>query len=193
MTKFKSQGLHITRIKYWKARGSGNPPSLIPTLWNIGILLHKKATHTKHSWGEYMFASKLNLKSQWAFGFSEISVWLIVWLVKDCIQLLLDPCRVLTKNIFSSRLKSTVMTGSIGFFLTWASFRFITWMMAFLARLRARGRSQFTLTRFCSLLTTYLPNPCWHLWQKMFYCLKEKSAYRWHFQDHIPTYLILST
>ena len=29
-------------------------PSLIPALWNIGILLHKQATHTKHSWGECM-------------------------------------------------------------------------------------------------------------------------------------------
>ena len=43
MTKFKSQGLHIIRIKYWNASGSGSPPSLIPALWNIGILLHKQA------------------------------------------------------------------------------------------------------------------------------------------------------
>ena len=28
MTKFKSQALHIIRIKYWKSSGSGNPPSL---------------------------------------------------------------------------------------------------------------------------------------------------------------------
>ena len=27
---------------------SGNPPFLIPALWNIGILLHKQATRTKH-------------------------------------------------------------------------------------------------------------------------------------------------
>ena len=46
MTKFKSQGLHIIRIKYWNASGSGSPPSLIPTLWNIGILLHKRAKRT---------------------------------------------------------------------------------------------------------------------------------------------------
>ena len=44
MTKFKSQGLHIIRIHFWNACGSGSPPSLIPTLWNIGILLHWKAT-----------------------------------------------------------------------------------------------------------------------------------------------------
>ena len=50
MTKFKSQALHITRIKYLKATiVSGNPPSLIPALWKIGILIHKQATHTKHS------------------------------------------------------------------------------------------------------------------------------------------------
>ena len=48
ITKFKSQGLHIIRIKYWKASGSGNPSSLIPALWNIGILLHKQATLGKH-------------------------------------------------------------------------------------------------------------------------------------------------
>ena len=38
ITKFKSQGLYIIRIKYWNASGSGSrsPPSLIPALWNIG-------------------------------------------------------------------------------------------------------------------------------------------------------------
>ena len=35
MTKFESQALHVIRIKYWKAGGSGNPPSLIHALWNI--------------------------------------------------------------------------------------------------------------------------------------------------------------
>ena len=29
-----------------------NPHSLIPALWNIGILLHKLATHPKHFWPE---------------------------------------------------------------------------------------------------------------------------------------------
>ena len=43
MTKFKSQDLHIIRIKYSNASGSGPPPSLPPNLWNIGILLHKQA------------------------------------------------------------------------------------------------------------------------------------------------------
>ena len=38
MTKFKSQALHVIKIKYWKASGSGNPPSLIPTLRKIAIL-----------------------------------------------------------------------------------------------------------------------------------------------------------
>ena len=38
MTKFKSQALHIIRIKHWKASGSGNPPSLIPALQKIAIL-----------------------------------------------------------------------------------------------------------------------------------------------------------
>ena len=52
MTKFKSQALYVIRIKYWKAGGSGNPPSLIPALWNIGILLNKQATQTKHFDGQ---------------------------------------------------------------------------------------------------------------------------------------------
>ena len=38
MIKFKSQALHIIKIKYWKVSWSGNPPSLIPTLWKIAIL-----------------------------------------------------------------------------------------------------------------------------------------------------------
>ena len=33
MMKFKSQALHIIRIKYCNAGGSGNSPSLIPALW----------------------------------------------------------------------------------------------------------------------------------------------------------------
>ena len=48
ITEFKSQGLYTIKIKYWNASGSGFPPSLIPALWNIGILLHKQATWTKH-------------------------------------------------------------------------------------------------------------------------------------------------
>ena len=52
MPKFKLQIFHVIRIKYWNAGGSGNPPSLIPTLWNIGILLHKQATQTKHFDGQ---------------------------------------------------------------------------------------------------------------------------------------------
>ena len=46
MTKSKSQALHVT-IK--SNSGSGNPPFLIPALWNIGILLNKGATSNKHS------------------------------------------------------------------------------------------------------------------------------------------------
>ena len=48
MTKFKSQGLYIIKIKYWNASRSGSPPSLIPTLWNIGILHYKQAKLPKH-------------------------------------------------------------------------------------------------------------------------------------------------
>ena len=38
MTKFKSQALHVIEIKYRKASGSGNPPSLIPALRKIAVL-----------------------------------------------------------------------------------------------------------------------------------------------------------
>ena len=48
MTKFKSQALYVKRIKYCKAGGSGNPPSLIPALWNIKFLLHIEATRAQH-------------------------------------------------------------------------------------------------------------------------------------------------
>ena len=48
MTKFRLQALHIQRIKYWNAGGSGSPPSFNPALLNIVILLHKQATRTKH-------------------------------------------------------------------------------------------------------------------------------------------------
>ena len=41
MTKFKSQALHTTRIKYWKASGSSNPPFLIPALQKIAIYVLK--------------------------------------------------------------------------------------------------------------------------------------------------------
>ena len=47
-TKFKSQALHIFRIKYWNARESCNPPSLITALWNIVILINKQVTLGKH-------------------------------------------------------------------------------------------------------------------------------------------------
>ena len=48
MTKFKSQGLHIIRIKYWNASGSGSPPFFIPAHWNIGILNYKQDQLRKH-------------------------------------------------------------------------------------------------------------------------------------------------
>ena len=48
MTKFRSQGLHIKRIKYGNASGSGFPPYLNPTLWNIDILHYKQAKLPRH-------------------------------------------------------------------------------------------------------------------------------------------------
>ena len=55
MNKFKSQALHITGIKYWKASWSGNPPFINHALWNIGILLHKQTIRAKHFGPECMF------------------------------------------------------------------------------------------------------------------------------------------
>ena len=48
MTKFKSQGLYIIKIKYWNASGSGPLPFLIPAHWNIGILHYKQAKLPKY-------------------------------------------------------------------------------------------------------------------------------------------------
>ena len=48
ISKFKSQGLYTIKIKYVNASGSGFPPCLIPAIWNIGILHHKKAKLPKH-------------------------------------------------------------------------------------------------------------------------------------------------
>ena len=44
MTKFKSQGLHNIRIKYWNVSRSGPTPSFIPTHWNIGTI-HLRRRH----------------------------------------------------------------------------------------------------------------------------------------------------
>ena len=57
MTKFRLQALHIKRIKYWNAGGSGSPPSFNPALLNIVILLHKQATRTKHFDGQCIYIS----------------------------------------------------------------------------------------------------------------------------------------
>ena len=74
--KFKSQALDIIRIKYWKSGGSGNPPSLIPALWNIGILLYKQATRTKHfdgkcKWENLPTTSKIDRKL-WKIRFTKL-------------------------------------------------------------------------------------------------------------------------
>ena len=53
MTKYKSQVLHIIRIKYWKVGESGNLPFPIPVLWKIGILLHKQATYSDFIYIEF--------------------------------------------------------------------------------------------------------------------------------------------
>ena len=72
MTKFQSQGLYIIRIKYWNAKGSGSTPSLIPTHWNIGILLHKQA-----KWWTIMHttvAQVLKPESAYAAGLDSVGI-----------------------------------------------------------------------------------------------------------------------
>ena len=90
--KLKSQGLFIIRIKYWNlgltplfggrrgfmpaqlknkywnASGSGFPPSLISSLWNIGILLHKQATRIKHFCPECIANIFLHSIFSWLHG-----------------------------------------------------------------------------------------------------------------------------
>ena len=55
MTKFKPQALLIIRINYCNAGRSGNPPSLIFSVWNKDILLYKKATCAKNVDNECIF------------------------------------------------------------------------------------------------------------------------------------------
>ena len=47
-----------------------------------------------------------------------------------------------------------------------------------------RGRSQTTLTKFCPLLTSY---PHVYIFDEIPLWTKERSAYHWHFQYHLPT------
>ena len=74
--------LHYIRIKYWKSCGSGNPPSLIPVLWNIGILLHNKNHPDQTFWAQvytifflytsFTFGSVL---CKYIFPFSQALLW----------------------------------------------------------------------------------------------------------------------
>jgi hypothetical protein len=61
VTNFKSLS-----IKYCNAGVSGNPPPPISALWNIGILLHKKATRAKLL--EVVIFLSLYYLSRWAKG-----------------------------------------------------------------------------------------------------------------------------
>ena len=70
ITKFKSQDLYIIRIKYWNASWSGFPPSIIPALQNIGILLHKQATWIKHFCPDCIM-----YKNTWFTNFISVSFW----------------------------------------------------------------------------------------------------------------------
>ena len=48
---------------------------------------------------------------------------------------------------------------------------------AFTLRLKCiRGRSLTMMTKFCPLLTTYVPTPCWH-WQGNFVCVIGENLY----------------
>jgi hypothetical protein len=58
-------------FKHWNAGGSGKPPSLIPDLWNIGILIHKQATLSKHFESECMNLAEFGMSWQNKGIFSE--------------------------------------------------------------------------------------------------------------------------
>ena len=100
MTKSKSQGLHIIRIKYWNASGSGSPPSFIPAPWNIGILLHKQATLGKHFLPECTYIH-YNIKppSHNICHFKYILI-LCIWNYNDntILQIFANLCRFLQEN-----------------------------------------------------------------------------------------------
>ena len=77
MTKFESQGLHIIRIKYWNASGSGFPPFFISAHWNIGILLHKQA---KHFGPECRSKTILDpSKLLWTWVKKQIQLWKVIF------------------------------------------------------------------------------------------------------------------
>ena len=59
MTKFKSQALHTTRIKCWKASGNGKLPSLIPTFWKIAIYVLNMKFYVLFCTPLYVLYSKL--------------------------------------------------------------------------------------------------------------------------------------
>ena len=63
ITNLKSQALHVIRMKYWKADESGNPPSFIRALWNIGILPDKQANQGKHFCPECIYTVFVPLKT----------------------------------------------------------------------------------------------------------------------------------
>ena len=76
------KGLHIIRIKYWNASGSGFPPSLNPTLWNIGICntVYLLKVSPLRLDTDSLVISKIFVQKTWnvrvCYGFGENSMWM---------------------------------------------------------------------------------------------------------------------
>ena len=59
MTKFKTQALHIIRIKYLKASGSGNSPSFITAFPKIAIYALKAKSYVRKTEFHVLFRTSL--------------------------------------------------------------------------------------------------------------------------------------
>ena len=97
MTKFKSQAVHIIRIKYWKASGCSNTPCLVPALPKIAILGLKTKFYVLFCTRldiEYFFLLIIQvdqgslLSSRWLWNITEmttitsvLSVMMLIWIM----------------------------------------------------------------------------------------------------------------
>ena len=106
MTKLKSQALYITRIKYWNACGSVNPPFLIPSLWLIkrppgpnnmtvsvipqckSLLLQSKIFMAGSAFGGFVFSPELlELCGHLFLSIGTIRIILHYWVLIEAVHL----------------------------------------------------------------------------------------------------------
>ena len=124
ITKFKSQALHVIRIKYWKAGGNGNPPSLIPALWNIGILLHKQAKRQTIWTRLYINISFISVHQKKRFLFNLWALSIPTFYTRLGLKLRLKMTRTCNHTIFVTlylfvwHVKSSVIDWLASFFFS---------------------------------------------------------------------------